>query len=415
MRMHAGECFEGTLAEIDEDCLVIRTADAEIILEAEAIQLVERRSLGPASTGGHPAGSSSGAVQQPEPQAPPPPPVEVVLPPAALLALEALEERVRGLPLHIAEPDFAVSTDDLDRETRDQLDRDLLSIRNSYNYALKVRDTAKILQCAGRLRRVADSFNAADCLQIAGRMVWLLGERDRALELFADAADALNDSSSCFDLAVAQRHAGELAYATTLRNCIDQDAPADDPALTALVAAVLVDGVGAAELAGLVLDAAGWEPGPARLSVLHGGLLCAPRDGRPDSRSTTGTHPVRPQTRSPWSPRSCTRSPLPQPRCGPRGRRRSPRPRVRARTPWPPAHRALSLRRPSAHHTFRRRRRARRRCPGSRRRPRPRPHRRPGFRPRRRRRTRRSGRRGSTTRRCVPCRTRSAPAPTAGT
>ncbi|MEH0449431.1 hypothetical protein QA811_38915 [Streptomyces sp. B21-102] len=277
--MHAGECFEGTLAEIDEDCLVIRTADAEIILEAEAIQLVERRSLGPASTGGHPAGSSSGAVQQPEPQAPPPPPVEVVLPPAALLALEALEERVRGLPLHIAEPDFAVYTDDLDRETRDQLDRDLLSIRNSYNYALKVRDTAKILQCAGRLRRVADSFNAADCLQIAGRMVWLLGERDRALELFADAADALNDSSSCFDLAVAQRHAGELAYATTLRNCIDQDAPADDPALTALVAAVLVDGVGAAELAGLVLDAAGWEPGPARLSVLHGGLLCAPRDG----------------------------------------------------------------------------------------------------------------------------------------
>ncbi|MDX3804718.1 hypothetical protein, partial [Streptomyces sp. AK04-3B] len=73
MRMHAGECFEGTLAEIDEDCLVIRTADAEIILEAEAIELVERRSLGPASTGGNPDGSSSGVVHQPEPQAPPPP------------------------------------------------------------------------------------------------------------------------------------------------------------------------------------------------------------------------------------------------------------------------------------------------------------------------------------------------------
>ncbi|MEH0548384.1 hypothetical protein QA802_36580 [Streptomyces sp. B21-105] len=281
--MHAGECFEGTLAEIDEDCLVIRTADAEIILEAEAIQLVERRSLGPASAGEAVTGLSPGApgvVQRAEPHAPPPPapPVEVVLPPAALLALDELEERVRALPLRIAEPDFAVYTDDLDGETREQLDRDLLSIRNSYNYALKVRDTAKILQCAGRLRRVSDSFNAADCLQVAGRMVWLLGERDRALELFADAADALNDSSSCFDLAVAQRHAGELAYATTLRNCLDQDAPADDPALKALLAAVLVDGVGAAELAGLVLDAAAWEPGPARLSVLHGGLLCAPRD-----------------------------------------------------------------------------------------------------------------------------------------
>ena len=281
MRMHAGECFEGTLAEIDEDCLVIRTADAEVILEAEAIQLVERRALGPVSTGEDITGAPAGAVRRTEPQepVPPEPPVEVVLPPAALHTLAELEQRVRDLPLRIAEPDFDVFTDDLDDETRVQLDRDMLSIRNSYGYALKVRDTAKILQCAGRLRRVSDSYDAADCLQIAGRMVWLLGERAKALELFADAADALNDSSSCFDLAVAQRHAGELAYATTLRNCLDQDAPANDPALTALLACVLVDGVGAAELAGLVQDAAGWEPGPARLSVLHGGLLCAPREG----------------------------------------------------------------------------------------------------------------------------------------
>lgn len=279
--MHAGECFEGTLAEIDEDCLVIRTADAEVILEAEAIQLVERRALGPVSTGEDITGAPAGAVRRTEPQepVPPEPPVEVVLPPAALHTLAELEQRVRDLPLRIAEPDFDVFTDDLDDETRVQLDRDMLSIRNSYGYALKVRDTAKILQCAGRLRRVSDSYDAADCLQIAGRMVWLLGERAKALELFADAADALNDSSSCFDLAVAQRHAGELAYATTLRNCLDQDAPANDPALTALLACVLVDGVGAAELAGLVQDAAGWEPGPARLSVLHGGLLCAPREG----------------------------------------------------------------------------------------------------------------------------------------
>ncbi|MER7488365.1 hypothetical protein ABTY20_21135 [Streptomyces sp. NPDC126497] len=337
--MHAGECFEGTLAEIDEDCLVIRTADAEIILEAEAIQLVERRSLGPVPTGEDVTGAPAAVTRSEPPPAPPPPPppAEVVLPPAALLALEELEQRVRTLPLRIDEPDFSVYTDDLDDETRVRLERDLLSIRNSYGYALKVRDTAKILQCAGRLRRVSESYNAADCLQTAGRMVWLLGERGRALELFADAADALNDSSSCFDLAVAQRHAGEPTYATTLRNCIGQDSPADDPALTALVACVLLDGVGAAELAGLVQDAAGWKPGPARLSVLHCGLLCAPREGlagfpvddwnAPDAPDgafavvAAGLHPepapaapVRTVRRTPVPP-----LPRPVPRTGPAG------------------------------------------------------------------------------------------------
>ncbi|MDX5568952.1 hypothetical protein PYK79_44640, partial [Streptomyces sp. ID05-04B] len=67
--------------EIDEDCLVIRTADAEIILEAEAIQLVERRSLGPVSAGDEPTGPSPAVIQRPEPPAPlpQPPPVPVVL------------------------------------------------------------------------------------------------------------------------------------------------------------------------------------------------------------------------------------------------------------------------------------------------------------------------------------------------
>ncbi|MEU9517056.1 hypothetical protein [Streptomyces sp. NPDC048224] len=278
--MHAGECFEGILAEIDEDCLVIRTSDAEILLEAEAIQLVERRSPG-ATSARETTDSPAQVGPRPEPRATPPPaePVEVVLPSAALRFLAELDGRVRTLPLRIADPDFDVFTDDLDDETRIRLDRDLLSIRNSYGYALKVRDTAKILQCAGRLRRVADSFNAADCLQTAGRMVWLLGQYDKALELFAEAADTLNDSSSCFDLAVAQRHTGELLYPATLRNCLDQEAPADDPALTALAACVLVDGVGADELAGLVQDAADWRPGNARLGVLHAGLLCVPREG----------------------------------------------------------------------------------------------------------------------------------------
>ncbi|MFJ6983121.1 MULTISPECIES: hypothetical protein [unclassified Streptomyces] len=276
--MHAGECFEGTLAEIDEDCLVIRTSDAEIILEAEAIQMVERRSLGPPPAGEGRTGGADGSTAPVAEAAPQPPPAEFRLPSAAQHALTDLGLRVRALPWRIAEPDFSVYTDDLDDATRDLLVRELLSISNSYGYALKVRDTAKIRHCAGRLRWVAEHYNAPDCLQIAGRMVWLLGDRAKALDLFADAADALNDSSSCFDLAVAQRHAGELTYATSLRNCLRDDDPADDPALLALLAAVLVDGVGAAELAGLVQDAAVWEPGPARLTVLHGGLLCAPRE-----------------------------------------------------------------------------------------------------------------------------------------
>ena len=179
------------------------------------------------------------------------------------------------MPLQIAAPEFTVYTDDLDDPVRTALEREVLRIRNSYGHALKVKDGAKIRQCVGGLRKIAERFEAWDCLQIAGRMVWILGDRALALYLFTQAADALCDSSSCFDLAMAQRQTGVPGYPATLRKGLHQEGPAQDPALLALVASVLVDRVGDAELAGLMLDAAAWQPGPARLDVLHSGLLCA--------------------------------------------------------------------------------------------------------------------------------------------
>lgn len=329
VRLHAGEVLEGTLTEIDEDCLVIRTADTEIILEAEAIKMVERRgagALGPAAPAAVPSVASAPvALAAPAvpvaPAAAPAAPTPVPFPPAAHAALAELERRVRGLDLQIAFPEFSVYTDDLDGETAEQVQRDLLSVRNSYSYALKMKDKAKILQCVGRLRKLADTYQAPDCLQIAGGLAWFLGEPTGALDLFGQAAEALGDGSSAFDLAMAQRHTRNPSYPASLRAGVDRDSPADDIALTALTAAVLVDGTGLAELAGLVLEAAHWPPGPARLGVLHSGLLCTglkeltdfPTDrwDAPDAPATAFTCLARALHPHPVPPRPARRPPQP--------------------------------------------------------------------------------------------------------
>lgn len=297
MRTQAGETIQGTLVDIDEDCLVILAGDEEILLEAEAIQMVRRipgggddaTRSGPAGADTRPVAAIAAAdapAPDPAPAAPAPataPPVAeppaaepaaAVFPAAARDALAALEERVRGLALDIGEPKFEVYTDDLDEPQRTQLQREVRSIGDSYAYAVKTKDGAKVDQCVRRLRSIAERHEAADCLQTAGRITWHRGDRPKTLGLLTEAADALRDTAACFDLAMAQRLTGNGTYPATLRNSLREDSDPDDPALHALIAAVLVDGTGHDQLAGLLVQAAAWPPGATRKAVLHGGLLC---------------------------------------------------------------------------------------------------------------------------------------------
>ncbi|MBE1536715.1 hypothetical protein [Actinomadura algeriensis] len=272
--MRAGEYLEGTLVEIDDDCLIINAGDREVILEAESIDMVERL----AAPGGVPAPAAVPVPAVPVPAGPPPVvPREPVFPDDALRALAGLRRTVLELPLEISAPEFTVYADDLDAALRDRLNKDLVTIRNRYAYALKIRERARVLRCIDDLRTLRGNYDAPDALQIAGRMAWFHGEYDRALELFAEAADELADGSSCFDLAMAQRRTDEREYAArTLASCVTEASPADDRALLALTAGVLTEDVGTGELAALVEKAGGWRPCPARRAVLKAGLLCVP-------------------------------------------------------------------------------------------------------------------------------------------
>ena len=204
------------------------------------------------------------------------PTVEYVpLPVAAVQTLAELERYVRAIALEIPAVSWNVYSDGLDADLREQLARDLVAVRNRYEYAVKMKDEERIPGCVHSLRVIADEYGAQDALQIAGCMMWQLGRHELARDLFAEAADALNDGLSCFDLAMAQRATDEREYAPgTLRNCLNEDSAPRSVALTALTAIVLKENTGRAELAGLVQDAAQWRPGPARLAVLHCGLVC---------------------------------------------------------------------------------------------------------------------------------------------
>ncbi|UWZ36189.1 hypothetical protein Drose_34900 [Dactylosporangium roseum] len=200
---------------------------------------------------------------------------QAALPAASQPALAKLTQRVRAISLEVPLVEWDVYDGDLSAELRRRLHRDLVAERNRYEYAVKTKEADRILQCVSGLRKIADDYQAPDALQIAGRMLWRLGRREQARDLFADAADALEDSLSCFDLAMAQWLTGERDYApATLRRCIHADSPPLALALTALTAIVLTEGTGRAELAGLVRDAAQWPAGDTRLAVLHCGLIC---------------------------------------------------------------------------------------------------------------------------------------------
>ncbi len=204
----------------------------------------------------------------------------MVFPEAATRALGELERSVQSTQLEIGPLDWEIYTDDLDTETRLRLSRDLVAIQNRYRHALMAKDTGRILQCVGSLQEMANEYDAQDALQVAGQILWHLGEREKARDLFAEAADALNDASSCFDLAMAQRATDEGEHAPrTLRNCVTEKSSDRSLGLWALTAIVLSEGTGRAELAGLVRDAGSWRPCPARLAVLHCGLLCVSRTG----------------------------------------------------------------------------------------------------------------------------------------
>lgn len=270
--MSLGESLEGSLLDIDDDCLIISADDSEIILEASAIAKVER--LGPGTNG---TGGFVGALPQHVTSSPPVvAAARVVFPEAARRSFAELERLLRGASLDIGVPAWVVYTGDLDLETRTQITRDLVTIKNRYEHALKIKDADRIPLCVGGLRKIAEAYDAPDALQIAGRILWHHGEREKARDLFAEAADALGDSASCFDLAMAQLQTGEREFApSTLRSCLNQDSSPRTPALVALAAIVLTEGLGKAELAGLVQEAATWRPGAARLAVLHCGLVCA--------------------------------------------------------------------------------------------------------------------------------------------
>lgn len=265
--MRLGESLEGTLLDIDDECLIIGAHDSEIILEADVIAKVERLSSATNGIGGSPNTTDTPAL-----------PKVTAFPAAASQSLADLERRVRSVVLEIGLPEWAIYSDDLDVETKTRLSRELVAIQNRYQHALKMQEADRILQCVSGLRKIANDYNAPDALQIAGRLMWHLGKRDKARDLFAAAAGELNDSSSCFDLAIAQRGADEPELApSTLRSCLTDDSPSRSPALMALTKIVLTEGTGRAEFAGLVLDAGTWRPTPIRLAVLHCGLLCVSR------------------------------------------------------------------------------------------------------------------------------------------
>ena len=284
--MYAGGSLEGTLLDIDDECLIISgTHGSEIILEANAISMVVRLSDAEDSIG---TGRGAGG-QEPGAQAAAPrvavPPVDaptgrpavqhVALPAAGISALAELERQVRATSLQIPAIEWNIYDGHLDASTRAQLGRELVAVRNRYEYAVKIKEEERILGCVSSLRKIGDDYNAPDALQLAGRMLWRLGRREQARDLFAEAADALNDSSSCFDLAISQRLTGEQELAAaTLRHCIGEDSQPRSLALMALTAIVLIEGNGRAELAELVHDAARWRPDAARLAVLQCGLIC---------------------------------------------------------------------------------------------------------------------------------------------
>lgn len=278
--MYAGEPLEGILVDIDDECLIISDAHGnEIILEANAVAMVVRTYAGAdgavsTGRGGQESGSPAPMV------APAGKPVvrQAALPTAAVQALAELDRQVRATSLEIPSIDWDVYDGHLDTELRMQFGRDLVAVRNRYEYAVKTKEEDRILQCVSGLRKIANDYEAPDALQVAGRMLWRLGRREQARDLFAEAADALNDSLSCFDLAMAQRLTGEQDYApATLRHCIREDSPPRALALMALTAIVLTENTGRAELAGLVRDAAQWPSGATRLAVLHCGLICVSR------------------------------------------------------------------------------------------------------------------------------------------
>ncbi len=276
---HTGEPLEGILLDIDDECLIISAHDSEIILEASAIAKVER--LSPAASAVNGTAGLPRAVPDHLPQARIPDAVvparakEADFPAGALQALADLESQVRGVVLDIGAPQWTVYDADLGIEERTQLNRQLVNVRNRYENALKMREPERIPQYAAQLRKIAEAYEAPDALQIAGRLLWHAGEQRKARDLFAEAADALNDSSSSFDLAIAQRLTDERELAPlTLSKCLDEDSPPRDPALMGLAAIVLTEREGKAELAGLVRDAGAWRSGASRLAVLHCGLIC---------------------------------------------------------------------------------------------------------------------------------------------
>ena len=306
--LYAGEPQQGTLLDIVDECLIISDPyGSEIILEANAIAMVRLssgvddtamtgsgtgvRELGPLRpipklAAAAIAPTSQPPVQQATPQtvAVQPAPLlteavrSVPLPTEAVEALAKLERYVRATSLDIPAIEWNIYDGHLDAELREQFSRDLLAIRNRYEYAVKMKEGERIQQCVSGLRKITDNYQAPDVLQIAGRMLWQLGRRKQARDLFAEAVDALNDSLSCFDLAMAQRMTDEREYAPgTLRNCLHEDSPPRALALMALTAIVLTENDGLTELARLVQDAAQWRPGPIRLAVLHCGLICVPK------------------------------------------------------------------------------------------------------------------------------------------
>ncbi|MBL7500314.1 hypothetical protein I6A84_20610 [Frankia sp. CNm7] len=293
VRLDAGSSIEGVLREIDDECLVIDAVDGEIILVAEAIEMVQRRDLRPAAElapsrespvplTAAPVTADTAPVAWPSlPPAPAAPPPASITPPDLPVALETALAELRAAAartsLDVSIPAFETPAG-RDEAIHLRLISELDVVRNRYQYALKMRDADRVLDCITRLEAIADQYDAPELLRTAAQLAWPLGERERALDLFADAADVLEDGPSCRDLAMAQRLAGERELApATLAGCVHEGTAPDDVALRALTALVAVQGEGAAELAGLVRTAARWPATEARLAVLVSGLLCADR------------------------------------------------------------------------------------------------------------------------------------------
>lgn len=265
VHLMSGAALDGTLTEIDSNCLVLDTIEGEILLEADSIWMIRRRDTAPAPA------AADGRLATPVHD----------LRPAALpeAALADLRDRALRLALTVPPVSFTVDTTGYDSETARRIKSHMDSLRDRYGYAVKMKDEKRVHSSVVGLRHFAEVYDIPSALQIGGRIAWLLGEKTMALELFAQAADTLNDSSSCFDLAMAQRMTDERGLApATLAGCLDSESIAgSSPAWLALLASVLREAEGAEELAGVVATAGGWAPGAGRLGALHGGLVCADR------------------------------------------------------------------------------------------------------------------------------------------